>query len=131
MDLLKSLMPLAAVAGASYLNIGPEGQAAVKEAAAGFVSKGNKAPLRQAPQLRPTKLGQMNLPSRSATNAPVRLNPIQQIMQSEPRVSAAMSELVNNATNKQVTDFFYKYGNISYTAKGGRPQLVQQTDIQV
>jgi len=123
-------MPLAVVAGATYL-MGPVGGAAVKEAAAGFVSKGNKAPLRQAPQLRPTKLGQMNLPSRSATNAPVRLNPIQQIMQSEPRVSAAMSELVNNATNKQVTDFFYKYGNISYTAKGGRPQLVQHTDIQV
>ena len=130
MDLKNSLIPLAAAAAATYL-MGPVGGAAVKEAAAGFVSKGNKAPLRQAPQLQPTKLGQMNLPSRSATDAPVRLNPIQEIMQSEPRASEAMIELVNNATNKQVTDLFYKYGNISYTAKGGRPQLVQHTDIQV
>ena len=72
----------------------------------------------------------MNLGSRSSATA-VQMNPIQRIMGSEPRLESAMVNLVNNATNQQVIDLFSKYGNIQYTAKGGRSQPIQQTGIQV
>ena len=134
MNLLKSLLPIAAVAAGAYFG-GGTGAATGERLATSFLtsqqrSREGTAPFQAAPVVRPTKLGQMNLGSRSSATA-VQMNPIQRIMGSEPRLESAMVNLVNNATNQQVIDLFSKYGNIQYTAKGGRSQPIQQTGIQV
>lgn len=134
MNLLKSLLPIAAVAAGAYFG-GGGGAVTGQRLATSFLdsqqrSREGTAPFQSAPVVRPTKLGQMNLGSKGS-NIPVQMNPIQRIMGTEPRLESALSSLVNNATNQQVIDLFSKFGSIQYTAKGGKSQPIQQTGIQV
>lgn len=133
MNLLQSLLPIAAVAAGSYFG-GGAGAATGERLATSFLTSQGRtkgsAPFGAAPVVRPTKLGQMNLGSRGSATA-VQMNPIQQVMQSDPRIESAMVNLVNNATNQNIIDLFSKHGGVRYTAKGGRAQTIQQTNIQV
>jgi hypothetical protein len=132
MNLLKSLLPIAAIAAGTYFG-GGTGGATAKKLADTFLTAGggkDKPAFGAAPVVKATKLGQMNLGSRGS-QIPVQMNPIQQVMQSDPRLESALVSLLNNARNQQVIDMFSKHGNINFTAKGGKQQAIQQTGIQV
>ena len=133
MNLLKALLPIAAVAAGSYFGGGTGGATAMKLADTFLTAGGRKSgdpAFGAAPTIRPTKLGQMNLASRGS-QAPAQMNPIQQVVQSNPRVESAIINLLNTAQNQQIIDMFSKHGNINFTAKGGKAQAIQQTGIQV
>lgn len=129
MNLLKSILPLAVVAGAAYAG-GTPGAAVGERLATSFLTASggsNKRPFSSAPTVKPTKLGQMQLGSRGSGQAPP-MNPIQQVAQSDPRLESAMANLVQNARNQQVIDMFSKYGSVSFTAKGGQ-QKTRMTEV--
>ena len=135
MNLLKSLLPIAAIAAGTYFGGGTGGATAMKLAdtflTAGGRNKDKPGPaFGAAPTIRPTPLGQMNLASRGS-QVPAQMNPIQQVMQSDPRLESAIVNLLNSARNQQVIDMFSKHGNVNFTAKGGKQQAIQQTGIQV
>ena len=133
MNLLKALLPIAAIAAGTYFGGGTGGATAMKLADTFLTAGGRKKDdpaFGAAPVVKATKLGQMNLGSRGS-QIPVQMNPIQQVMQSDPRLESALVSLLNNARNQQVIDMFSKHGNINFTAKGGKQQAIQQTGIQV
>tara|TARA_R110002072_G_scaffold240075_1_gene398161 strand:- start:1269 stop:1670 length:402 start_codon:yes stop_codon:yes gene_type:complete len=133
MNLLQSLLPIAAVAAGSYFG-GGAGAATGERLATSFLTSQGRtkgsAPFGAAPTVKPRTAAELAAGSRTAT-AQVQMNPIQQVMQSDPRIESAMVNLVNNATNQNIIDLFSKHGGVRYTAKGGRAQTIQQTNIQV
>ena len=132
MNLLKALLPIAAIAAGTYFG-GGTGGATAKKLADTFLTAGggkDKPAFGPAPKLQSRTAAQLAAGSRSATT-PVQLNPVQQVMQSDPRLESALVSLLNNARNQQVIDMFSKYGNVNFTAKGGKQQAIQQTGIQV
>lgn len=133
MNLLKSLLPIAAIAAGSYFG-GSAGGAAGERLATSFLTSQGRSkdsrPFGAAPVVQSRTAAELAAGSRSAT-ASVQMNPIQQMLQVDPRIESAMINLVNNATNQQVIDLFSKHGNIQFTAKGGRSQPIQQTNVQV
>lgn len=135
MNLLKSLLPIAAVAAGAYFGGGTGAATGERLATSFLTSQGRSkdkfnAPFASAPAVQSRTAAELAAGSRSAT-AQVQMNPIQRVLQSDPRIESAMVNLVNNATNQNIIDLFSKYGNIQYTAKGGRSQPIQQTGIQV
>ena len=96
MNLLKSLLPIAAIAAGTYFG-GGTGGATAKKLADTFLTAGGgkgKPAFGAAPVVKATKLGQMNLGSRGS-QIPVQLNPIQQVMQSDARLESAIVNLLN------------------------------------
>ena len=121
MKLLSSLLPIAAMAGIQYMSGGSAGVATTSALAQSFLNS-QKDPRFQGSNkdvIRPTKLGQMNLGSRGSSQA-VQLQPVQRLMQTDPRLDSAMMNLVQNARNQQVIDMFSKFANVTFTAKGGQ-----------
>ncbi len=133
MNLLKSLLPIAAVAAGSYFG-GGTGAATGERLAQSFLTSQGRSkssmPFGAAPSMQSRTAAELAAGSRSAT-AQVQMNPIQQVMQTDPRIESAMVNLVNNATNQQIIDLFSKHGSIQFTAKGGRSQPISQTNVQV
>lgn len=132
MNLLKSLLPIAAIAAGTYFG-GSTGGATAKKLADTFLTAGGgkgKPAFGAAPNLQSRTAAELTSGSRSATT-PVQMNPIQQVLQSDPRLESAIVSLLNNARNQQVIDMFSKHGNVNFTAKGGKQQAIQQTGIQV
>tara|TARA_A100000172_G_C2978921_1_gene88672 strand:+ start:102 stop:497 length:396 start_codon:yes stop_codon:yes gene_type:complete len=130
MNLLKSILPLAVVAGAAYAGGTPGAVTAQKFADSFLQASGAKKSGRMfasAPALRSRTLGDMGLGSRGSGQAPP-MNPIQQVAQSDPRLESAMANLVQNARNQQVIDMFSKYGSVGFTAKGGQ-QTTRMTEV--
>ena len=79
---------------------------------------------------RARSLGDMGLGS--ARSSSVRLDPIQQIVQSDARVSSAVSRMLTESKNLQMRDFAAKYAT-PITARQGRKTLAtkQPGDIKV
>jgi len=129
MNLLKSILPLAVVAGAAYAG-GTPGAAVGERLATSFLTASGgskKKPFSSAPALRSRSLGELNLGSKGSGQLPP-MNPIQQVAQSDPRLESAMANLVQNARNQQVIDMFSKYGSVGFTAKGGQ-QTTRMTEV--
>jgi len=129
MKLLSSLLPIAAMAGIQYMSGGSAGVATTSALAQSFLDSQKKPQFQGSNKdvIRPTKLGQMNLGSRGSSQ-PVQLQPIQRLMQSDPRLESVMMNLVQNARNPQVVDMFSKYANVDFTAKGGQP-VTRMTEV--
>ncbi len=130
MNLLKSILPLAIVAGAAYAGGTPGAVTAQKFADSFLQASGSKKSGRMfasAPALRSRTLGQMGLGSKGSGQAPP-MNPIQRVAQSDPRLESAMTNLYQNSRNPQVIDFFSKYGSVDLTAKGGQP-VTKMTEV--
>lgn len=135
MNLLKSLLPIAAIAAGSYFGGGTGAATGERLAQSFLTSQGRSkdkftAPFGAAPSIQSRTAAELAAGSRSAA-AQVQMNPIQQVMQTDPRIESAMVNLVNSATNQQIIDLFSKHGSIQFTAKGGRSQPVSQTNVQV
>lgn len=79
---------------------------------------------------RARSIGEMRLGS--AGSSQVRLDPVQQIVQSDPRVASAVSRMLTESTNRQMQDFSAKYVTRP-TAPQGRKTLAtkQPGDIKV
>ena len=130
MNLLKSILPLAVVAGAAYAGGTPGAVTAQKFADSFLQASGAKKSGRMfasAPALRSRSLGEMGLGSKGSGQLPP-MNPIQQVAQSDPRLESAMANLYQNSRNPQVIDFFSKYGSVGLTAKGGQ-QKTRMTEV--
>jgi hypothetical protein len=102
-------------------------------ASSGLLGKNNKlekGPF-TAPELpRARSIGEMRLGS--AGSSQVRLDPIQQLVQSDPRVASAVNRMLTESTNRQMQDFSAKYVTRP-TAPQGRKTLTtkQPGDIKV
>jgi len=123
MKLIKSMIPILGMAGIQFMSGGSAGAATTSALAQSFLDSQNQPRFQGSNKdvIRPTKLGQMNLGSRGSSQ-PVELQPVQRLMQSDPRLDSAMMNLVQNARNQQVIDMFSKYANVNFTAKGGQPK---------
>lgn len=129
MNLLKSILPLAVVAGAAYAGGTPGAVTAEKFASSFLTATGgsNKKPFKSTTALRAKTLGEMRLRSEGSGQLPP-MNPIQRVAQSDPRLESAMTNLYQNSRNPQVIDFFSKYGSVGLTAKGGQ-QTTRMTEV--
>jgi|14BtaG_2_1085337.scaffolds.fasta_scaffold00042_4 hypothetical protein len=125
MKLLSSLLPIAAMAGIQYMSSGSVNPATTSQLAQSFLEsgkKGNQKFGRSPAPIQPRTASQLASGSRAATASTPQLQPIQRLMQSDPRLDSAMMNLVQNARNQQVIDMFSKYANVNFTAKGGQPK---------
>ena len=130
MNLLKSILPLAVVAGAAYAGGTPGAVTAQKFADSFLQASGAKKSGRMfasAPALRSKTLGEMRLRSEGSGQLPP-MDPIQRVALSDPRLESVMTNLYQNARNPQVIDFFSKYGSVGFTAKGGQ-QTTRMTEV--
>ena len=122
MNLLKSLLPIAAMAGLQYYQQGGGATAATVSATAqSFLHSTDPERGRQvfgsAPVVKSRSAAELAAGSRRATEY-ARLDPIQRVVVAEPRVETAMNNLLQNARNPNIIDFFSKYGTVQPTAKG-------------
>jgi hypothetical protein len=125
MKLLSSLLPIAAMAGIQYMSSGSVNPATTSQLAQSFLDSGKKDNQKFARSPAPIQsrtASQLASGSRAATASTPQLQPIQRLMQSDPRLDSAMMNLVQNARNQQVIDMFSKYANVNFTAKGGQPK---------
>jgi len=130
MKLIKSMIPILGMAGIQYMSGGSAGVATTSALAQTFLDSGENARFkRTAPA--PVKArtpGELAAGSRAATAGSPELQPIQRLMQSDPRLDSAMMNLVQNARNQQVIDMFSKFANVTFTAKGGQ-QKTRMTEV--
>ena len=130
MKLLSSLLPIAAMAGLQFSTKGSVNPATTSQFAMSFLESGDDPKFkRSAPA--PVKArtpDQLTAGSRAATAGSPQLQPIQRLMQSDPRLESVMMNLVQNARNPQVVDMFSKYANVDFTAKGGQP-VTRMTEV--
>ena len=129
MNLLKSILPLAVVAGAEYAGGTPGAVTAEKFASSFLTATGgsNKRPFQSTTTLRATTIGEMRWKSEGSGQLPP-MDPIQRVALSDPRLESVMTNLYQNARNPQVIDFFSKYGSVNLTAKGGQP-VTKMTEV--
>ena len=144
MKLLKALAPIAIGIGAGYfLGGGTLGgaasSAAVKGLASSFLTatgrkKGkNQLPFQMAVAPRPRSV--QELTRGSSSQVPARLQPIERMVNANPQLATAMSNLYENAQNKQVRDMFASFQTdvVQPTLRQGRRTIVteQPKNIQV
>ena len=144
MKLLKALAPIALGMGAGYfLGGGTLGgaasSAAVKGLASSFLTatgrkKGEKQlPFQMAVAPRPRSV--QELTRGSSSQVPARLQPIERMVNANPQLATAMSNLYENAQNKQVRDMFASFQTdvVQPTLRQGRRTIVteQPKNIQV
>jgi hypothetical protein len=79
---------------------------------------------------RARSIGEMRLGS--ARSSSVRLDPVQQLVQSDPRVSSAINRMLTESTNRQMQDFSAKYVTRPTAAQGRKTLATKQPgDIKV
>ena len=121
MNLLKSLLPIAAMAGLQYFSQGSVNPATTGQLAASFLDSTDPQKGRQvfgsAPVVQSRSAAELAAGSRRATEY-ARLDPIQRVVVAEPRVETAMNNLLQNARNPNIIDFFSKYGTVQPTTRG-------------
>ena len=121
MNLLKSLLPIAAMAGLQFFSKGSVNPATTGQLAASFLDSTDPQKGRQvfgsAPVVQSRSAAELAAGSRRATEY-ARLDPIQRVVVAEPRVETAMNNLLQNARNPNIIDFFSKYGTVQPTTKG-------------
>ena len=124
MKLLSSLLPIAAMAGIQFMSSGSVNPATTSALAQSFLNSGKNAKFKKAAPtpIQSRTASELASGSRAATASTPQLQPIQRLMQSDPRLDSAMMNLVQNARNQQVIDMFSKYANVNFTAKGGQPK---------
>jgi hypothetical protein len=86
----------------------------------------------RAPEVgRARSLGEMRLGSTGSDRA-MRLDPVQRMLESDPRVASAVTKMMTESTNPQMVDFRSKYATRA-TAQQGRRTLgtKQPGDIKV
>ena len=115
MNLLKTLLPIAAGIGAGYF-FGGGTAAGIDTArlATSFLTatgRGQGNPFQsstsQGLAIRPRTVKELTRGNTSAT--PASLQPIQRLVSNSPRLETAMANLYNNASNYQVREMFSQY----------------------
>jgi len=124
MKLIKSMIPILGMAGLQFATTGSVNPATTSALAKSFLESGDNAKFKKAAPtpIQSRTASQLASGSRAATASTPQLQPIQRLMQSDPRLDSAMMNLVQNARNQQVIDMFSKYANVNFTAKGGQPK---------
>ena len=133
MKLLSSLLPIAAMAGLQFATSGSVNPATTSQLAMSFLESGDDPKFKKSAPA-PVKArtpGELAAGSRSVTAGAgtPQLQPIQRLMQSDPRLESVMMNLVQNARNPQIVDMLSKYGNINFTAKGGQ-SVTKMTEVK-
>ena len=130
MKLIKSMIPILGTAGLQFATKGSVNPATTRQFATSFLESGDDPKFeRSAPApVKPRTPGELAAGSRAATAGSPQLQPIQRLMQSDPRLESVMMNLVQNARNPQVVDMFSKFANINFTAKGGKP-VTRMTEV--
>ena len=109
------------MAGLQYFSQGSVNPATTGQLAASFLDSTDPQKGRQvfgsAPVVQSRSAAELAAGSRRATEY-ARLDPIQRVVVAEPRVETAMNNLLQNARNPNVIDFFSKYGTVQPTTKG-------------
>ena len=140
MNLLKTLLPIAAGIGAGYF-FGGGTAAGIDTArlATSFLTatgRGEGQNPFQSSQLtlRPRRPEELTSGSKASMSIPPSLQPIQQLVSNSPRLETAMTNLYNNASNQQVREMFSQYSqDMPSTLRQGRRTLTteQPGNIQV
>ena len=142
MNLLKTLLPIAAGIGAGYF-LGGGTAAGIDTArlATSFLTAtggGQGNPFQKSQQaglkLRPRRPEELTSGSKASIRMPSSLQPIQQLVSNSPRLETAMTNLYNNASNQQVREMFSQYSqDMPSTLRQGRRTLTteQPGNIQV
>ena len=133
MNLLKTLLPIAAGIGAGYF-FGGGTAAGIDTArlATSFLTatgggQGNpfQSSTSQGLAIRPRTVKELT--RGSASTAPASLQPIQRLVSNSPRLETAMANLYNNASNQQVREMFSQYSqDASPTLRQGRRTLTTE-----
>ena len=85
-----------------------------------------------APEMaRPRTAGELAAGSRQATTTP-KMEPIQRIVQSDPRLTSAINKMFTESSNQQMRDFNAKFAVRATTPQGRKTLAVKQPgDIKV
>ena len=80
---------------------------------------------------RPRTAGELAAGSRQATTTP-KMDPIQRIVQSDPRLTSAINKMFTESSNQQMRDFNAKFAVRATTPQGRKTLAVKQPgDIKV
>ena len=134
MNLLKTLLPIAAGIGAGYF-FGGGTAAGIDTArlATSFLTATGRgegqnpfqSSTSQGLAIRPRTVKELTRGSASA--APASLQPIQRLVSNSPRLETAMANLYNNASNQQVREMFSQYSqDMPSTLRQGRRTLTTE-----
>ena len=84
-----------------------------------------------APEARPRTAGELAAGSRQATTTP-KMDPIQRIVQSDPRLTSAINKMFTESSNQQMRDFNAKFVVRATTPQGRKTLATKQPgDIKV
>ena len=84
-----------------------------------------------APEARPRTAGELAAGSRQATTTP-KMDPIQRIVQSDPRLTSAINKMFTESSNQQMRDFTAKFAVRATTPQGRKTLATKQPgDIKV
>ena len=91
----------------------------------------NVQPFSTPEMARPRTAGELAAGSRQATTTP-KMDPIQRIVQSDPRLTSAITKMFTESSNQQMRDFSAKYATRVTTPQGRKTLATKQPgDIKV